>query len=85
VVTLDPGESNFPWAAGWLEPSPEYAAVEPLFDEMNRVWNSDVHAERFGELHERVTQPGVHMRSLPDGAVSEVHGIRISGTKVRWR
>ena len=37
VVTRDAGASDFPWLVGWLEPSPAYAQVEPLFAEMSRL------------------------------------------------
>jgi hypothetical protein len=85
VVTLDPGESDFPWFVGWLKPSPEYATVRPLFDELDRVLEDEGFNERSGELHERVMRPGVRMRSLPNGEESEVLGITVSGTRVSWR
>jgi hypothetical protein len=85
IVILDTAESDFPWFVGWLEPSPEYAAVRPLFDEQDRLLEEEGFTEAAGELQERLMQPGVQMRSLSDGEVSEVVGIAISGTRVSWR
>jgi hypothetical protein len=84
VVTLDSAESDFPWLVGWLEPTPEYAVVEPLFAEMDRLEDEGC-TDEADELHDRVMAPGVQMRSLPDGEVSEVIGINISGRRVGWR
>ena len=85
VVTLDTGESDFPWLVGWLEPAPAYAAVEPLFAEMSRLLEDDGFTDESGELHERVMAPGVRMRLLPGGDVSEVVGISIEDRRVSWR
>src|SRR5687768_7976003 len=81
AVTLDPAESDFPWFVGWLEPGPAYASVEPLFAELDRLWEDD----EADELHDRVMGPGVRMRSLTDGEASEVVGINIAGSRVCWR
>jgi hypothetical protein len=85
VVTLDPDESDFPWFVGRLEPSPAYAAVEPQFAEMNRLLDRDGFDEESGELHERIMEPGIRVRSLPDGELTEVVGINIKGRRVSWR
>jgi hypothetical protein len=85
IVTLDTAESDFPWFVGWLEPAPEYAAVEPLFAEMDRLLEDEGFTEESGELHERIMGPGVQIRSLPDSDVSEVVGISIAGRPVSWR
>ncbi len=85
VVTLDANESDFPWLVGWLEPSPAYATVRALFEELNRVLDEDGFDERSGELHEQVMAPGVKMVSLADGDMAEVTGLNISGNRVSWR
>jgi hypothetical protein len=85
VVTLDADESDFPWLVGHLDPSPAYAVVKPLFDEMDRQLEglgSEAEADR---LHDQVMGPGIRMKSLADGETSEVVGIVISGTRVSWR
>ena len=84
VVTFDPNQSDFPWLAGRLEPSPAYAEVEPLFAELSRS-ERDGLTDESDELHEAVMAPGVEVRSLPDGELSEVVGISIDGHRVRWR
>jgi hypothetical protein len=75
VVTLDADESDFPWLVGRLEPSPAYAAVKPLFDEMDRQLESLVSEAEADRLHDQVMGPGIHMKSLADGESSEVAGI----------
>ena len=85
VVTLDASESDFPWFVGWLEPSPAYAAVEPLFAEMSGLLEDDGFTDESGELHEQIMAPGIWMRFLPDGELSEVVGISIEGRRVGWR
>jgi hypothetical protein len=83
VVALD--GSDFPWFIGELKPSPEYGTVEPLFAEMHRILEDEGFTERSGELHELITGPGIQLRSLPDGAITEVTGISIVGRRVSWR
>ena len=85
VVTLDAGESDFPWFVGWLAPSPAYAAVEALFAEMSSLLEDDGFTDDSGELHEQVMGPGVWMRSLSDGELTEVAGISVEGRRVSWR
>jgi hypothetical protein len=85
VVTLDTGESDFPWFVGWLDASPHYAAVERLFAEMSRIHEGDGFTDESGELNEQIMGPGIGMRTLPDGKWSEVVGISIEGRRVSWR
>ena len=85
VVTLDAGASDFPWLVGWLEPSPAYAQVEPLFAEMSRLLEDEGFTDESDESDERVMEPGIRMRSLPDGEWSEVVGISIERGRVSWR
>jgi len=85
VVTLDSAESDFPWFVGWLEPSAEYRTVKPLFDELDRLAENHGFEEAFDSIHEQIVEPGVRMRSLADGEVSEVVGISIAGNRVSWR
>jgi hypothetical protein len=33
IVALDAAECDFPWRGGWLEPTPAFGEVEPLFQE----------------------------------------------------
>jgi len=84
VVIFDPNLSDFPWLAGRLEPSPAYAEVEPLFAELSRLERDEL-TDESDALHEAVMAPGVEMRSLPDGELSEVVGISIDGYRVSWR
>lgn len=83
VVVLE--GSDFPWFYGRLKPSPKYGSVEPLFAEMHRVLEAEGFTEKSGELAERIMEPGIQMRKLPDGAGSEVVGISIAGRRVSWR
>lgn len=85
VVTLEGRECDFPWLVGRLEPSAAYAAIQPLFAELDRVLEAEGFDDESAALHERVMGPGVQMRPLPDGAVSEVLGLSISGARVSWR
>jgi hypothetical protein len=85
IVTFDPSESDFPWYAGWLEPSPEYALIEPVFVEMNRLLDSDGLTEQAGKLAEEIMTPGISIRNLADQRLSQVVGINIEGTRVAWR
>lgn len=84
-MTVDPAESDFPWLAGWLEPSPGYASVEPLFAELSRRLEDEGFTDESSELLERIMQPGVRLVSLADSEVTEVDGINIEGLRVTWR
>jgi len=84
-VTLDTAESDFPWLVGWLEPAPEFAAVEPLFAEMDGKLDEDGLTDESIELHEQVMEPGIQMRSLQDGELSNIVGISIGDRRVSWR
>jgi hypothetical protein len=85
VVTFDPDESDFPWYAGRLELSPAFAEIQPLFCALAQHLKEERFDEESETLFEQVMAPGVQMRSLDDGRVSEVVGINIAGDQVSWR
>jgi hypothetical protein len=85
VVTVDPNESDFPFLVGRLEPSPAYASVQPLFEELDRVLIEDGFDGRYRELHERLMAPGVWARSPSTGQETKIGGLHVSpGNRVSW-
>ena len=94
LVTIDAAEYDFPWTVGWLEPSAEYATAEPLFiqwaqlldtREKDNLWDDEEFDKAETLLYERIMGPGIRMRSVPGGEISEVVGITIEGRRVSWR
>lgn len=90
VVTLAPDECDFPWLAGYLEPSAEYVEVRALFERESRAseaYESDYEdaAREADEALNEILAPGVRTRDLQSGAWEDVTGISIEGTRVGWR
>jgi hypothetical protein len=86
VLTLDPAECDFPWKGGRLEPAPEFAKVEPLFQEWERLLEAEDYGPASEAVLEQIIRPGIRLRQVGGVQSEEVEGIRIDGEhRVIWR
>jgi hypothetical protein len=85
VVELDAAEDNFPWHAGWLQPTPAYGEVKPLFDRLCLMHEKDGFTEESGIVFKEIIEPGIQMRCIEDNTSVSIEGINIEGNRVSWR
>jgi hypothetical protein len=84
IGTLTIADEDLPWYSALFEPTPEYAAYRPIFEEGNRIRTAD-DADAFAAWQEKVRQLGLRLVRLHDQAVAGEFILYIDGSEADFR